>query len=195
MRTLNKFDDIVTLLRKPVFSIREAKAFGISASLLCYYARRGLLRRLGKGLYQAATVKKTIDFQWEELVLTAKSIPNGVICLVSALIIYELTDLMPSHHWIAVPNSTTKPVRPNTIIKRMRDMTTGKTIWQISGEQVPIFDIERTIIDSFRFLSQETALKALQLGLQRKQVNPRKLQDYAKKLRVNIAPYLLAMTL
>ncbi|HHF7374212.1 type IV toxin-antitoxin system AbiEi family antitoxin domain-containing protein [Legionella bozemanae] len=77
----------------------------------------------------------------------------------------------------------------------MRDVNTGLTTWEIDGESVPIFDMERTIIDAFRFLSKEIALKALQSGLREKHIDSRKLQKYAKKLRVDITPYLLAMTI
>ncbi|HAT1597057.1 TPA: hypothetical protein I8Y58_002294 [Legionella pneumophila] len=195
MKTHTKLANIESLLEKPVFTSKEASELGMPPSLLCYYIKKDLIQRVNKGLYQAVSVKKEFDFKWEDLIFTVKSISQGVICLVSALAIYELTDEMPRKHWIAVPHGTTKPMRPNTIIKRMRDVSTGLTTWDIDGESVPIFDMERTIIDAFRFLSKEIALKALQNGLREKNIDSRKLQKYAKKLRVNIAPYLLAMTI
>lgn len=195
MKTISKLSNIESLLEKPFFTSKEAEKLGVSPSLLCYYAQQAIIHRVDKGLYQAVSGAKELDFKWEDLHFTIKTIPRGVICLLSALIIYDLTDEMPRKHWIAVPHNTTKPVRPNTVIKRMRNMTTGITVWNIDGELIPIFDIERTIIDTFRFLSREVALKALQTGLRDKNINFRKLQGYAKKLRVNITPYLLAMTL
>ncbi|HAU2123451.1 TPA: hypothetical protein JBK42_15070, partial [Legionella pneumophila] len=187
--------NIKSLLRKPVFTSKEANELGMSPSLLCYYVQKDIIHRVSKGLYQAVYVKKEFDFRWEDLIFTLRSISQGVICLVSALAIYELTDEMPRKHWIAVPHSTTKPMRPNTIVKRMRDVSTGLTTWNVDGESVPIFDMERTIIDAFRFLSKEIALKALQTGLREKHIDSRKLQRYAKKLRVDVTPYLLAMTI
>ncbi|HAU0552858.1 TPA: type IV toxin-antitoxin system AbiEi family antitoxin domain-containing protein, partial [Legionella pneumophila] len=190
-----KLANIKSLLRKPVFTSKEANELGMSPSLLCYYVQKDIIHRVSKGLYQAVYVKKEFDFRWEDLIFTLRSISQGVICLVSALAIYELTDEMPRKHWIAVPHSTTKPMRPNTIVKRMRDVSTGLTTWNVDGESVPIFDMERTIIDAFRFLSKEIALKALQTGLREKHIDSRKLQRYAKKLRVDVTPYLLAMTI
>ncbi|HCE6173185.1 TPA: hypothetical protein NHL33_003120, partial [Legionella pneumophila] len=175
MKTHTKLANIESLLEKPVFTSKEANELGVSPSLLCYYMQKDLIQRVNKGLYQAVSVKKEFDFKWEDLIFTVKSISQGVICLVSALAIYELTDEMPRKHWIAVPHGTTKPMRPNTIIKRMRDVSTGLTTWDIDGESVPIFDMERTIIDAFRFLSKEIALKALQNGLREKHVDSRKL--------------------
>ncbi|HEL8418934.1 TPA: type IV toxin-antitoxin system AbiEi family antitoxin domain-containing protein, partial [Legionella pneumophila] len=193
--TYTKLANIKSLLRKPVFTSKEANELGMSPSLLCYYVQKDIIHRVSKGLYQAVYVKKEFDFRWEDLIFTLRSISQGVICLVSALAIYELTDEMPRKHWIAVPHSTTKPMRPNTIVKRMRDVSTGLTTWNVDGESVPIFDMERTIIDAFRFLSKEIALKALQTGLREKHIDSRKLQRYAKKLRVDVTPYLLAMTI
>lgn len=195
MKTTSKLSNIESLLKKPFFTSKEADELGVSPSLLCYYVKQDIIHRVDKGLYQAVSGAKELDFKWEDLIFKVKTIPQGVICLVSALIIYELTDEMPRKHWIAVPHNTTKPVRPNAVIKRMRDMITGITVWNIDGEKIPIFDIERTIIDAFRFLSKEIALKALQTGLRDKSINSRKLQSYAKKLRVNITPYLLALTI
>ncbi|AAU28620.1 TPA: hypothetical protein JBG74_12570 [Legionella pneumophila] len=195
MKTYTKLANIKSLLRKPVFTSKEANELGMSPSLLCYYVQKDIIHRVSKGLYQAVYVKKEFDFRWEDLIFTLRSISQGVICLVSALAIYELTDEMPRKHWIAVPHSTTKPMRPNTIVKRMRDVSTGLTTWNVDGESVPIFDMERTIIDAFRFLSKEIALKALQTGLREKHIDSRKLQRYAKKLRVDVTPYLLAMTI
>ena len=76
-------------------------------------------------------------------------------------------------------------------------MVLGKTEVDLGGIQIPIFDRERTIIDSFRLLSRETAIKALKMSLSQKgtvRLDLKKLQSYAKKLRFNIAPYLITAT-
>ncbi|MFA6118634.1 MAG: hypothetical protein WCT85_01680 [Parachlamydiales bacterium] len=58
-----------------------------------------------------------------------------------------------------------------------------------------IFDRERTIIDSFRYLSEEIAIKALKAYLNSKEKpNFKKPLKYAKILRVNIKTYILAYT-
>ena len=67
----------------------------------------------------------------------------------------------------------------------------------LEGVEVPIFDRERCIIDAFRLLSCEVAIKALRLGVglpKDEKIDLVKLQEYAKKLRVNISPYLIAVT-
>ncbi len=62
---------------------------------------------------------------------------------------------------------------------------------------IPIFDRERTIVDAFRLLSREIAIKALKIALTKggkNRIDLIKLQEYAKKLRCNIAPYLISLT-
>jgi predicted transcriptional regulator of viral defense system len=187
--TLSK--NLKPLLRQTMFSAEEAGKFGVSHNLLAYYTSIGMLERISHGIYRSVNSEPKVDFQWQDLVLTAHSISNGVVCLISALSIYGLTDEIPRQHWIAVPNQTTAPTRPNTAIKRLRDCETGKVSYRLGKEIIAIFDKERTIVDSFRFLGHETALKALNIALKSKHpIDIPKLQQYAKKLRVNIIPYL-----
>lgn len=75
-------------------------------------------------------------------------------------------------------------------------MDLGKTTINLGGIQVPIFDRECTIIDTFRLLSPETAIKALKIALAKRgseRIDIKKLQFYAKKLRYNIDLYLTTL--
>ncbi len=81
-------------------------------------------------------------------------------------------------------------------IVRFRDLDLGKTEIELEGTNIPIFDRERTIVDAFRLLSRETAIKALKLAIAqggKNRINLIKLEVYAKKLQVDIAPYLLSI--
>lgn len=185
------------LFTRPVFLASEARDLGIHPSRLSYYVKINRIERIGHGVYRGLNATVAADFQWEELIVTARSIPHGVICLVSALIIYELADEMPRENWIAVSHATTAPKRENTRIVRMRDMITGKTTFKLGEETIDIFDRERTIIDAFRFLSKEIAIKAFKTAIAGKgknKLNIRKLQEYAKKFGINMDPYILTLT-
>lgn len=197
MRKINNFKKLNKLLKKPLFSSNEAKELEISSSLLCYYVNKGLLERVGRGLYRKTDAILDVDFKWEDLILTSKGIPDGVICLISALALYDLTDEIPRVHWIAISHEKKAPKRAGVRIVRMRNIRLGKTKLSMGETTVTIFDRERTIIDAFRYLGIEIAIKALKLGLQKsgeEKLNLIKLQSYAKTLRVNIAPYLMAVT-
>ena len=185
------------LLKKPLFSAKDARKAGIYPSLINYYIKKGYIERISRGIYKSSFSDLDVDFQWEDLVITANSVPNGVVCLLSALALYELTDEIPRQHWIAVPHATTTPKRLHTKCIRFRDMELGKTKIKIGKEEIPIFNRERTIIDSFRLLSAEVSIKALKEGLKKSdsgKISIKKLQQYAKKQHINITPYILAAT-
>ncbi|WP_298625313.1 type IV toxin-antitoxin system AbiEi family antitoxin domain-containing protein [uncultured Legionella sp.] len=185
------------LFARPVFYAAEAREAGIHPSRLSYYVKTNRIERIGHGVYRGVESSVDADFQWEDLIIISKSIPQAIVCLVSALTLYELTDEMPREHWIAVPHSTTAPKREHTRIVRMRDMKTGKTLHTIGKETVAIFDRERTIIDAFRYLSKEIAIKALKAavsGRATKKLDIKKLQQYAIQFRINLEPYILTVT-
>ncbi len=186
------------LSKRPVFSSTEGKEAGIPARMLAYFCSKGQIERISKGIYRVKHVDFDRDFEWEDLALTALSIPNGVICLISALCYYDLTDEIMREFWIAVPHSTTSPSRENAHIVRMRNISLGKTIIKMGNQKLKIFNRERTVIDAFRYLDKEIALKALQSYLKiNKATKPDidKLLKYAKKLRVDLTPYISALTI
>lgn len=191
-------ESLKQLLKRPVFSSAEGKEAGIPARMLAYFCSKGQIERVGRGIYRVKDSDFDRDFEWGDLVLTALSIPNGVICLISALCYYGLTDEIMREFWIAVPHSTTAPSRENAHIVRMRNTSLGKTIIKIGDQKLKIFDRERTVVDAFRYLDKEVALKALQAYLKiSKNTKPDidKLLKYAKKLRVDLIPYVLAFTI
>lgn len=197
MKPLKEFSKLKPLLTKTLFTAKEARSKKISSSLLAYYIKKGLIERIDRGVYRCTNSTLNVDFKWEDLVLVSKSIKGGVVCLTSALALYELTDEIPRAYWIAVSNTSRAPRRKGAKIVRMRNMILGVTNFSIGNENLKIFDRERTIVDAFRYLGRETAIKALKIALaSRKEhkLDLKKLETYAKKLRVNITPYILTAT-
>lgn len=182
------------LSKKPVFSSVDGKNAGIPTRMLSYFCSKKQIDRVGRGIYKVKHVDFDRDFEWADLALTALSIPNGVICLISALCLYGLTDEIMREFWVAVPHSTTAPIRENTHIIRMRNTSFGQVSIKIGSQMIKIFDRERTVVDSFRYLDKETALKALQAYLKTKPEID-KLISYGKKLRVNLTPFISAFML
>jgi len=181
-----------------MFTAAEARKLGVSSSLLSYYVQIGLIDRIQRGIYQNPEVQLEVDFKWAELIRVANSIPNGIVCLISALSIYDLTDEIPRQYWIAIPHATTTPKgRKKCKFVRMRETKLGKTKLSMGNASITIFNRERTIIDAFRYLGRETAIKALKESLKGdkdSRIGLKKLQLYSKKLRINIDPYILAVT-
>ncbi len=189
-------DVLQPLLSKPYFTSKDVRDIGIGISALHHYIKKGTIKKIRRGVYQSSTCKNS-TFQWRDLIEAVISVPGGVICLISALAIYGLTEELPRQHWIAVSNRTS--VKKNREIKftRLRNIELGVTKIVLEGVSVPVFDRERTIVDSFRLLSRETAIKALKMGLSQKgpkKINLLKLQEYAKRLRVDITDFLMMAT-
>ena len=196
--TSSKYDTIIqAFIETPVFTAAEARAAGIPSRMLSHFCKKGVIERVSRGVYRGTRSNAEIKFEWEDLALTAMSIPNGVICLISALSYYGLTDQIMREFWIAIPHASKSPQRPKTRIIRMRNIELGQTEIQIGASYLKIFDKERTVIDSFRYLSQEVAIKALQAYLRQRgadKPNFDKLMKYAKSLRVDIHPFIMALT-
>ncbi len=193
---MKHIDGLKPLLKKPFFSLADAQKQGISRQALANFVKKGIIKRVLTGLYRATDYEIKVEFEWENLALIAASIPRGVICLISALCYYDLTDQIMREVWIAVPFNSLPPKRPNTRIVRMRNIALGKIKLKLGEYNVQIFDRERCVIDAFRYFSIEIALKALQKYLRSREHKPQleKLTDYAKILHVDLTPYILAYT-
>lgn len=181
------------LKSKASFTTEEAKELGLSPRMLSYYVNKGEIERIARGVYRFSDyMGKSENLKWEELTVAAQRISNGVICLISALNFYGLTDERMKEHWIAVPHSHPHAHFPLTRIVRMRNMNLGVQKKIIADIEVRIFDPERTIIDSFRLLDFETAMKALKLYLNGAcgKPNLKKISQYSKELRANVEKYI-----
>lgn len=184
------------LLKKPFFTSKQAKAIGISAAILGHYVKIGKLERLGRGVYRSTGYQSSSIFRWEDLIQAVHSIHGGAVCLISALAIYELTEEIPRQHWIGIRHSTSAKSTKQVKVVRFQNFKLGKTEIELDGMRIPIFDRERTIIDAFRLLSRETAIKALKMALMKSgknRIDLNKLEAYAKQLRFNVTPYLLSI--
>ena len=185
------------LLTRPSFTAKEARGLGLHPSLLAYYTKQGVFERVSRGVYKNPKSKSDEHFNIEDLLITASSIPDGVICLISALSYYDMTDEIPRSHWIAVPNSVRAPKRDHTRIVRMRNISLGKEAVKIGKFSTHIFDRERCVVDAFKHLGVEVGVKALRAYLKttkNRRPDFKKLNQYAKTLRVSIDKYILALT-
>lgn len=186
------------LSKKTVFSSKEGKEIGIPSRMLTYFYTKGQIERVSRGIYKVKDFNFGAELEWEDLASAVLSVSRGVVCLISALYYYGLTDEIMREFWIAIPHATTSPIRENTRIVRMRNISLGQSTIKIGNRELKIFDRERCIVDAFRYLDKEIALKALQSYLKvsgNKKPDIDKLLKHAKKLRVNLTFYISAFTL
>lgn len=198
MRQKSSLQVLGSITKQPFFTSKESRLKGISPSVLAYYVKTGDLERIARGVYRSACSPFPSIDRWTDLAEAAYLIPDSAICLLSALAIYGLTEEIPRQHWIAIRHGTSALRNRRVKIIRLRNMELGKITIRLGGMTVSIFDRERTVVDAFRLLSPEIAIKALKAGLTKRgknKLNSKKLEEYAKKLRYNITPYLLSATL
>ena len=191
--TNSKIKKIDSLLHRPSFTKSEAKEFGVTGEVLAYYVKKGVIERLAPGIYFDPSKEVEVAFKWQDLVRVAYSVKEGVICLLSALDIYGLSEEIPREFWIAIPHAKRAPVVSQTRFIRYRNIHLGKTTIKLGEIELSIFDKERTVIDAFRYLDKEVAIKALR-SLAKQGFDYQKMAIYGKKLRTDIGPYILAVT-
>ena len=108
--------------------------------------------QLSRGLYQLPDAPSDVN---NALAQAAKRVPNGVICLTSALAFHELTDTIPSRVWVAIGPKDWKPVVTSPAIQFVRfgPKVLNKGIQEhvIEGVSVRIYDPAKTIVDLFRY--------------------------------------------
>ena len=163
-------------------------AAGIRAVDVVNLCNAGYLDRVRHGYYQMAEQHETAEEQ-----MLATLIPQGIVCVESALFHYGYSDFAPRKWSIAVPRSVSRakldvdalPVQTYFVQQDLYEL--GKTTGDFDGVALPVYDRERTICDCFKYrsrLDNELFSKALNAYANDPKKNLRNLSVYAKKLRV-----------
>lgn len=161
---------------------------GINAKEIIKLCNEGYLTRIRQGYYRLAGDSYSSE---EQMIKTL--IPEGVVCMESALFHYGYSDFTPRKWSIAVPRTISRkkldidgvPIQTYYVQKSLYEI--GKTEDVFSGVNLSVYDRERTICDCFKFrsrLDSETFNKALNAYANDEKKNLSHLSDYAKKLRV-----------
>ena len=187
---------------RPVLRAREVAAQGIHTGTLTRLARAGTLERVGPGRYRLAQQPRVTEYH--DLAVAATSVPQAVVCLISALQFHGIGTQLPAEVWIAVPRGTrvprlsTPPLRVVHISPDVFDR--GIEPHRIEGQTVRVYSVARTIADCFRFRNSvglDVALEALAEAWRGKRVDLDELHRLATTLRVQrvMQPYLEAIVL
>ena len=163
-------------------------AAGIRAVDIVNLCNAGYLDRVRHGYYQMAEQSEAT-----EEYLLATLIPEGVVCVESALFHYGYSDFAPRKWSIAVPRSVSRakldvdalPLQTYYVQQDLYEL--GKTTGNFNGVELSVYDRERTICDCFKYrsrLDNELFSKALTAYANDPKKNLTNLSIYAKKLRV-----------
>lgn len=181
------------LLRNP-FTYREACDQGLTQYAIQKLLEAGAIERIERGLYR--TVGE--DLSEEELYRRAvKRVGKpAVVCLLSALSYYELTDTIPKKVWLMVPKE--KRVKSSSV-KLYRASDPHWTVGIVSKEGYSITSLERTIVDALRLkalISPRLGVDALKSAISGKRTSANKILQMATEMGVThrLLSYLEALS-
>ena len=180
---------------------RDLAALGIHHESLRRLCRSGELIRVARGLYMAADY----DYQPEHTVVEAVTrVPHGIICLLSALRLHDLTTQEPHAVWMAIGNKDRQPrlAYPHLEIVRFsgRSLTEGIEERKIEGITVRLYNPAKTVADCFKCRNKtglDVAIEALRDCLAQRRATLEDLRRYAEVCRVAnvMRPYVEAIVL
>lgn len=161
---------------------------GINKYEVAAFCKAGVIERIRRGFYQLPQGNGTTEEQ-----LIHELLPQGIICVESALFHYGYSDFSPREWSIAVPRTASRavknidefPMKAYYIQKHF--LTIGKSTDNFNGVTLPVYDRERTICDCFKYrtkLDNEIFNKAVNAYAADEKKNLANLSKYAKEMKL-----------
>lgn len=181
---------------KGLVRTRDASKQGMSRMMLSRLAKRGDIVRVGHGIYSSAEYEPSEHASIAEVAFRAS---HGVICLLSALRLHDLTTQAPFEVWLGVGSKARAPKIDYPAIRVIRYtdylLKEGIDTKIIDGVPVRVTNVARTVADCFKHRNKiglDVALEALREAWDAKKVTMAELWDAAQLCRVAnvMRPYL-----
>jgi predicted transcriptional regulator of viral defense system len=193
---------IIERLAKKKGSIRARDLIrrGLPSVYLGRLVRQGRLVRRARGVYAPADQEISGTHDWE---LACLRVPNGVLCLLSALFYHRIGTQNPANVWMAID---VKAWRPRVDYPRMRivrfsgpALSHGIMMVKAGRASLRVYDPAKTVADCFKYrhkIGLEVAVEALREGWRAKKFSLEELAEAARICRVRnvIQPYLEMLT-
>jgi len=196
----NELPSVLEFARqKGLFRLSEATAAGIHPEHVRRMMNTGQLTRVARGLYAIPAQQAT---EYHTLAEIAKRVPQGIVCLLTALRFHGMGTQNPREVWLAVdrragiPRVEFAPVRLVRISGAV--LTSGVDQHNIENVAVRITSPARTVVDCFKFRNKiglDVAREALREALRDRRATVNEIWRYAAIARVTsvMRPYLEAM--
>ncbi len=178
---------------------REMVAAGIHRQVLSRLVAAGEIERVARGLYKLPAQPIT---EHHGLAMAASSVPQGVVCLLSALQFHGIGTQLPSEIWMAIDRRSRRPALkypPLRIFRFSSDaLTEGVERHRIEGQSVRVYGVAKTLADCFKYRNKiglDVALEALREAWRARRFTMDELDQYARICRVQrvMRPYLEAL--
>lgn len=185
---------------RTILRARDLRDAGIAGATIQRALQHGDLVRIGHGLYQDPHADFDGNLTYAEI---AKRIPKGIIAMVSALAFHGLTDQMPRTTWVAIGPSDWSPVPGYPPVRIVRFapkyLSQGIEHHKISGVDVPIYSVAKTLADLFRngrLVDRSVAVEGLREALAQRKATHAQIADAARQGGAwrTMRPYLEALT-
>jgi len=171
-------------------SMKELKEANFHTREIMLLVKERSIEKIKPGFYRLSDYGYFKDVN-VSLITVCRAEPQAVICLISALDYYEMTDFNPSEIYYAIPHSQKKksisypPVK--TFFFRERFYNPGIDIINTKYGELKIYNREKTICDMFRYrnkLGEDLAMQALKNYLKQKKKSIATLIKYAEICQV-----------
>jgi predicted transcriptional regulator of viral defense system len=176
----------------------EALTAGIHPRTLYAMRDAGEIETLARGVYRLAGLPPLAN---PDLVTVAQCVPNGVICLISALAFHDLTTQIPHEVHVAISRTARTPrlTFPPLRVYRFSNaaFAAGVDTPTMDGIPVRVYSPEKTLADCFKYRSKigmDVILEALRT-YRRQHPRFQRVLEYARICRVErlMMPYLEAL--
>jgi len=198
---LTKRDEALALVRElGVARPRDLERRGIPHDYLQRLIAEGLLERSARGLYRLVGSDVT---EFHSLAEVSTRVPQGIVCLLSALRFHNLTTQTPFEVWLALPTQARRPQTtdlPIHVVHFSGDaLTAGVEEHTIEGVPVRVYNPAKTVADCFKYRNKiglDVALEALRETWRERRATIDELWRYGRVCRVaNIMrPYLESLS-
>lgn len=165
---------------------KTAASVGISRAMLSKFCKENKIQRLVRGQYILSD-----DIQDELLSIELRS-KQLIFSHETALFLHGISDRMPFEHSVTAPSNKvpSRAIQQDCKVYYIKPelFELGKTKLPTQfGNEVTVYDLERTICDVIRSrnkVGSETFLAALKMYAANPNKNLNKLNNYAKEMRV-----------
>ena len=168
------------------FRPAETVALGVSYDQLRRLEAAGEVERVARGLYRLAAEEPT---EHETVAAVCARVPQAIVCLLTALLHYEIGTALPREVWIAIPHKARMPRLPYLPVRIVRfsgaAQRYGVRPVEFAGVPARITSPERTIVDCFRYeqlVGRDTALEALRDAMRFRKVTTNALERCLEEL-------------
>ena len=101
-------DQILKLIKgSGILRYRDIVSHHINPATLTRLVKSGEIKRIGRGLYTLDDME--IKSGYQSFAEAAKKVPQGLICLLSALAYHEITTQAPHQVWMAIAEKAWEP--------------------------------------------------------------------------------------